>query len=294
MKRTSREDKIFYAVNAVIMVFLVVVCTYPILYVIFASFSESSQLMQHNGMLWHSLGFNTDAYREVLKNKMLLISYRNTLIYLVVGLVINMAMTTMGAYVLSRKDVKIKKVLNVLVVITMFFSGGIIPLYLTVKSYHMLDTIWSLTVPTAINTWNLLIMRTSFSALPKSLEESAVIDGAGEFTVMTRIVLPLSKSILAVMALFYGVGLWNGWFNASIFLRNRNMYPLQLFLREVLINSGADAMMTSNSEAAADRVGIAETIKYATIVVSTLPILCAYPFLQKYFVKGVMVGSIKG
>lgn len=294
MKRTSREDKIFYAVNAVIMAFLVVVCTYPILYVIFASFSESSQLMQHNGMLWHSLGFNTDAYREVLKNKMLLISYRNTLIYLVVGLVINMAMTTMGAYVLSRKDVKIKKVLNVLVVITMFFSGGIIPLYLTVKSYHMLDTMWSLTVPTAINTWNLLIMRTSFSALPKSLEESAVIDGAGEFTVMTRIVLPLSKSILAVMALFYGVGLWNGWFNASIFLRNRNMYPLQLFLREVLINSGADAMMTSNSEAAADRVGIAETIKYATIVVSTLPILCAYPFLQKYFVKGVMVGSIKG
>lgn len=294
MKRTSREDKIFYAVNAVIMVFLVVVCTYPILYVIFASFSDSSRLMQHNGMLWHSLGFNTDAYREVLKNRMLLISYRNTLVYLVVGLIIGLTMTTMGAYVLSRQDVKIKKILNILVIITMFFSGGIIPLYLTVKNYHMLDTMWSLTVPTAISTWNMLVMRTSFAGLPKSLEESAVIDGAGEFTVMTRIVLPLSKSILAVTALFYGVGLWNGWFNASIFLRDRNMYPLQLFLREVLINSSTDAMMTGSAAAASDRVGIAETIKYATIVVSTLPILCAYPFLQKYFVKGVMIGSLKG
>ena len=294
MERTSKGDRIFYAVNAVIMVFLVVVCTYPILYVIFASFSDSSQLMQHTGVLWRSLGFNTDAYQEVLKNKMLLITYRNTIVYLIIGVAINMVMTVMGAYVLSRQNVKIKSVLNILVVITMFFSGGIIPLYLTVKNYHMLDTIWSLTVPTAINTWNLLIMRTSFSGLPKSLEESAVIDGAGEFTVMTRIVLPLSQSILAVMALFYGVGLWNGWFNASIFLRDRNMYPLQLFLREVLINSSTDSMMTGSAGAEADRVGIAETIKYATIVVSTLPILCVYPFLQKYFVKGVMVGALKG
>ena len=205
-----------------------------------------------------------------------------------------MIMSICGAYVLSRDDVKIKKVINIMVVITMFFSGGIIPLYLTVRSYHMLDTVWALMIPQAINTWNLIVMRTSFQAVPKSLEESAIIDGAGEFVIMTRIILPLSKAILAVMALFYGVGMWNAWFQASMFLRNRELYPLQLFLREVLINSSTDSMMTGSASAASDRAAISETIKYATIVVSTLPILCAYPFLQKYFVKGVMVGALKG
>lgn len=294
MKRTSKEDRIFYAVNTVIMAFMVVVCVYPILYVVFASFSDPSRIMAHSGMLWHSLGFNTAAYKEVLHNKMLLITYRNTIFYLIAGTAINMIMSICGAYVLSRDDVKIKKVINIMVVITMFFSGGIIPLYLTVRSYHMLDTVWALMIPQAINTWNLIVMRTSFQAVPKSLEESAIIDGAGEFVIMTRIILPLSKAILAVMALFYGVGMWNAWFQASMFLRNRELYPLQLFLREVLINSSTDSMMTGSASAASDRAVISETIKYATIVVSTLPILCAYPFLQKYFVKGVMVGALKG
>ncbi len=294
MKRTSKEDRIFYAVNTVIMAFMVVVCVYPILYVVFASFSDPSRIMAHSGMLWHSLGFNTAAYKEVLHNKMLLITYRNTIFYLIAGTAINMIMSICGAYVLSRDDVKIKKVINIMVVITMFFSGGIIPLYLTVRSYHMLDTVWALMIPQAINTWNLIVMRTSFQAVPKSLEESAIIDGAGEFVIMTRIILPLSKAILAVMALFYGVGMWNAWFQASMFLRNRELYPLQLFLREVLINSSTDSMMTGSASAASDRAAISETIKYATIVVSTLPILCAYPFLQKYFVKGVMVGALKG
>lgn len=294
MKRTSKEDRIFYAVNTVIMAFMVVVCVYPILYVVFASFSDPSRIMAHSGMLWHSLGFNTAAYKEVLHNKMLLITYRNTIFYLMAGTAINMIMSICGAYVLSRDDVKIKKVINIMVVITMFFSGGIIPLYLTVRSYHMLDTVWALMIPQAINTWNLIVMRTSFQAVPKSLEESAIIDGAGEFVIMTRIILPLSKAILAVMALFYGVGMWNAWFQASMFLRNRELYPLQLFLREVLINSSTDSMMTGSASAASDRAAISETIKYATIVVSTLPILCAYPFLQKYFVKGVMVGALKG
>lgn len=294
MKRTSKEDRIFYAVNTVIMAFMVVVCVYPILYVVFASFSDPSRIMAHSGMLWHSLGFNTAAYKEVLHNKMLLITYRNTIFYLIAGTAINMIMSICGAYVLSRDDVKIKKVINIMVVITMFFSGGIIPLYLTVRSYHMLDTVWALMIPQAINTWNLIVMRTSFQAVPKSLEESAIIDGAGEFVIMTRIILPLSKAILAVMSLFYGVGMWNAWFQASMFLRNRELYPLQLFLREVLINSSTDSMMTGSASAASDRAAISETIKYATIVVSTLPILCAYPFLQKYFVKGVMVGALKG
>lgn len=294
MKRVSREDKLFYCINTLIMLFMIVICVYPILYVVFASLSDASALMRHGGLLWHSLGFSTDAYVEVLKNRMLLVSYKNTLIYLVVGTSISLVLTTMGAYVLSRRDVKIKKLLNLMVIVTMFFSGGLIPLYLTVRSYHMLDTIWAVVLPSAVSTWNMIVMRTSFQAIPGSLEESAIIDGAGEFTVLIRIVLPLSKAILAVMVLFYGVANWNSWFQAAIFLRDREMFPLQLYLREVLINSSTDAMMSGNAGAAADRMAISETIKYATIVVSTLPILCIYPFLQKYFVKGVMVGALKG
>lgn len=294
MKRESKQDQIFNIINIIIMLFMVVICVYPILYVVFASFSDASELIKHNGLLWHSLGFSTAAYNEVLHNKMILVSYRNTLFYVVAGTLINLALTTIGAYVLSRQEVKIKKFLNVMVVITMFFSGGIIPLYLSLRSYHMLDTVWALMLPTAISTYNMIVMRTSISALPRSLEESAVIDGAGEFSILTKIIIPLSKPVIAVMILFYGVGHWNAWFHAAMFIKKRDLYPLQLYLREILINSSTDSMMTSNAGAGVDRIAISETIKYSAIVVSTLPILCIYPFLQKYFVKGVMVGALKG
>lgn len=205
-----------------------------------------------------------------------------------------MSLTVMGAFVLSRRNVMIKKFMNVVVVITMFFSGGLIPFYLTIKQYGMLDTIWCIILPGALSTWNLIVMRTSFAELPYSLEEAAMIDGANEIVILTKIILPLSKAIIAVMLLFYGVGIWNAWFYASIFLRKREMYPLQLYLREVLINSSVDSMLLGNAGINNDRVAISETIKYSTIVVTTLPIICIYPFLQKYFVKGVMVGAIKG
>lgn len=293
MKKTWQE-KVFDTVNILIMIFMMAVCLYPFLHVVFASVSEPSKLMQHSGLLYKPLGFSTAAYTEVLKNRMIAITYKNTLIYLVCGLAVSMSLTVMGAFVLSRRNVMIKKFMNVVVVITMFFSGGLIPFYLTIKQYGMLDTIWCIILPGALSTWNLIVMRTSFAELPYSLEEAAMIDGANEIVILTRIILPLSKAIIAVMLLFYGVGIWNAWFYASIFLRKREMYPLQLYLREVLINSSTDSMLLGNAGTNNDRMAISETIKYSTIVVTTLPIICIYPFLQKYFVKGVMVGAIKG
>ena len=293
MKKTKSEWA-FDIVNTIIMLFMIVICLYPFLYVVFASLSDSGKLMQHVGILYKPLGFSLGAYKEVIRNKMIAITYRNTLIYLVTGLAVSMKLTIMGAYVLSRKDVMVKKFLNVIVVITMFFSGGLIPFYLTIKQYGMLDTIWCIILPGAVNTWNMIVMRTSFQSIPKSLDEAAAIDGASEWVILTRIILPLSKAIIAVMVLFYGVGIWNQWFYPSMFLRNREMYPLQVYLREVLINSSTDSMMLGSAGGSNDRVAISETIKYSTIIVTTLPILCIYPFLQKYFVKGVMVGALKG
>lgn len=179
-----------------------------------------------------------------------------------------------------------------LIVFTMFFNGGLIPTYLLVNNLGLLDSRWALIIPSAMSAYNLIIMRTSFQGIPVSLEESAKLDGANDFTVLFRIVLPLSMPVVAVMILFYGVGHWNSWFNALIYLRTRDLYPLQLILREILITNSTDSMMTGVG--GADKMPIGETIKYATIIVATIPILLLYPFLQKYFVKGVMIGAIKG
>lgn len=296
MNRMTISDVIFDILNAIVMIFLIVICVYPLLYVVFASLSDPIKLMQYNGGLWKPVGFSLSSYIEVFKSPMIFITYKNTLIYLVIGTFISSVLTILGAYVLSRKrKIYVKSLLNILVIITMFFAGGLIPTYLTVKSYGLLDTMWAVILPTAMSTWNLIVMRTSFAALPSSLEEAAKIDGANDLEILWNVVLPLSKPIIAVIVLFYGVGIWNSWFTASIYLKNRDLFPLQLYLREILINSNTDAMMSNNNISnATDRFAIGETIKYSTIVVATLPILVAYPFLQKYFVKGVMVGAIKG
>ncbi len=293
MKRVSLGDRIFYIVNNLFMLFMIIICLYPMLYVLFASLSDADKLMQFSGALVKPLGFNFDAYKAVISNEMIWISYKNTFIHVGLGTAVAMIMTIMCSYILSRKNIKIKKLINIILVASMFFSGGMIPSFLAIRSYNMLDTVWAIVLPPAINAMNVVVMRTSFQALPPSLEESAFIDGASEMHILFRIILPLSKSVLAVIGLFYGVALWNSWFSAAIYLETREYFPLQLYLREVLINSSTDAMMSGGSSGV-DRMAISETIKYATIMVSTLPILCAYPFLQKYFVKGVMVGAIKG
>ncbi len=292
MKKTSLSRKIFLAVNAAILSLLTIICLYPMLYVLFASLSDSNLLMAHKGLLWHPLKANVAAFKAVLSNPMIASGYINTALVLIVGTTISLILTSLGAYFLSRRDVMLKGVIMALITFTMFFSGGLIPFYLTVKMLGFYNSLWALVIPTAISTYNMIIMRTSFMAIPRSLEEAATIDGADQLTIFVHVVLPLSKAIIAVMILYYGVGAWNGWFYAMVFLADRGKFPLQLVLREILIQNDTDSMTMGVS--VNDGFNVAESVKYAVIVVATAPILCIYPFLQKYFVKGVMIGALKG
>ncbi|WP_040948261.1 carbohydrate ABC transporter permease [Gorillibacterium massiliense] len=285
-------DKAFTIFIYTLLIFLVIVTLYPLLYVLFASFSDASQLISYKGILWKPLGLSFEAYKSVLANKGIGIGYRNTLFIVVFGVAVNLFMTALAAYVLSRKNVMWNSVFMFLIVFTMFFSGGLIPLYLVVKGVGLLDSLWATIIPFSVSTFNLIIMRTSFMGIPDALEESAKIDGANHFTILFRIIIPLSMPVIAVMILYYAVDKWNGWFYASIFIKSREKFPLQLVLREILISNSTDNMSAGAS--AGDRFQIGETIKYATIMVATVPILCVYPFVQRFFVKGVMVGSLKG
>ncbi|WP_127540040.1 carbohydrate ABC transporter permease [Paenibacillus illinoisensis] len=292
IKESGWFDRIFTIFNYTFLILLVIVTLYPLLYVLFASLSDSAQLLANKGLLWKPVGFSLEAYKSVLANPGIATGFRNTLFILVFGVIVNLFMTALGAYVLSRKNVMWNKVFMFFIVFTMFFGGGLIPLYLVVKGVGLLDTLWSTILPFAISTFNLIIMRTSFMGIPDSLEESAKIDGANHFTILFRIVIPLSMPVIAVMILYYAIDKWNGWFYASVFIKSRELFPLQLVLREILIANSTESMSAGAS--AGDRFQIGETIKYATIMVATIPILCIYPFLQRFFVKGVMVGSLKG
>ncbi|PIH60300.1 carbohydrate ABC transporter permease [Paenibacillus sp. LK1] len=292
IKESGWFDRIFTIFNYTFLILLVIVTLYPLLYVLFASLSDSAQLLANKGLLWKPVGFSLEAYKSVLANPGIATGFRNTLFILVFGVIVNLFMTALGAYVLSRKHVMWNKVFMFFIVFTMFFGGGLIPLYLVVKGVGLLDTLWSTILPFAISTFNLIIMRTSFMGIPDSLEESAKIDGANHFTILFRIIIPLSMPVIAVMILYYAVDKWNGWFYASVFIKSRELFPLQLVLREILIANSTESMSAGAS--AGDRFQIGETIKYATIMVATIPILCIYPFLQRFFVKGVMVGSLKG
>ncbi|MEJ9219963.1 carbohydrate ABC transporter permease [Paenibacillus glucanolyticus] len=291
--RTSKSisEVIFDAANVILLCLLSIVTLYPFLYVLFASISTPAEFVQHRGILLWPKGFSLDSYRMVFENPNIIRSYLNTIFYVAVGTTLNILMTALGAYGLSRKNVMWKSTIMMLIVMTMFFDGGLIPKYLLMKNIGMLDTYWALIIPSAMTTWNLIIMRTAFQGVPDALEESARIDGANDWTILFRIIIPLSLPVIAVMVLFYGVWHWNKWFDALIYLRDRNLFPLQLILREILIQNDTNSMMTSVG--GGDRMPVGETIKYATIMVATLPILFLYPFLQKYFVKGVMIGAIK-
>lgn len=289
----SVGQKIFNLLNIATLLFLALITFYPLLYVAFASISSQDGLMSRQGkLLIAPSGFSLEAYKAVLNNPMILSGYLNTFFIVVVGIFINILLTSMGAYFLSRKGVMLKNAIMFLIVFTMFFSGGLIPFYFSVRDLHLDNTLWALILPVAISTINMIIMRTAFLSIPDSLEESAKLDGAGHFTILFRIILPLSLPVIAVMVLYYGVGHWNSWFNAMIFLRKRELYPLQLVLREILI-SGDTASMNLGASAG-DREKISKTIVYAVIMVATVPVLLFYPFLQKYFVKGALIGALKG
>lgn len=284
------SDYIFDTINVLVLVALSIVCLYPMYYSLMASFSNPVKLMESGGILLYPKGFHLGAYEAVFSNKEITSGYLNTLFYVVVGTAINVILTLMGAYVLSRKGLYLKRQLNLFVVITMFVNGGLIPTYLVVKSLNLLDSRWAIVLPVAVNVYNMIMARTYFGTIPDSLEESAKIDGAGEMRILFQIMIPLAVPIIAVITLYYAVARWNSWFNEMIYLNSRSKYPIQLILREILIQNDVGSMMQDYS---ADKLPIADCIKYATIIVATVPILCIYPFVQKYFVKGVMIGAVK-
>ena len=229
----------------------------------------------------------------MLNYRLIFSGYLNTLFIVLVGTALNVFFTLMAAYVISRRQLAIRRVLSLFIVFTMYFSGGLIPSYLLINNTLQLgNSLWALILPGAISTWNLLVMRTAFFSVPQSIEESAFLDGANDFVLLFRIIAPTIMSTISVIILFYAVGHWNSWFSASIYLRDRTKYPLQLVLREIIILSNVQEM--TDASATDDMENLSVTIKYATILVATVPVLLVYPFLQRYFVKGVMIGAVKG
>lgn len=279
---------LFDLLNGLILTVVALLTLYPFLYVIFASFSDPLKLMSNSGLLFAPMGFSLDAYVRVFENPSIYSGYANTFFYVVVGTLVNIVATCMAAYVLSRKQFMLRRFLTVMFIFTMYFSGGLIPSYLLIKDLGLINSRLALILPGAVNTFNLMIMITGFEGVPESLEESARIDGAGDWTILFRIIMPLAKPTIMVMLLYYAVGHWNSWFNAMIYLRDADKMPLQIFLRDILTRSQLGAM---TGQVDVEDVGL--TIKYATIIVSTVPILCIYPFIQKHFVKGVMIGAVK-
>lgn len=293
MNGRKQKIKVFDVINTIIMLFVCFITLYPVYYVVIASFSDPGALSRTVGAIWLPIKpYTLDAYKAVFSNPQVLSGFVNTMFVLIVGLMFNLVLTVLGAYFLCIKDLMLKSVISFMIIFTMYFSGGLVPSYLNIKDLGLLNNLWALILPVGLSTSNLIIMKSAFQSIPDSLVESAQLDGARHLQILLKIMVPLSKATLAVMVLYYGVSHWNSWFGASIYLRDPDLYPLQLVMRNILINSQASEMTEGIS--VDDATQYVNLIKYALIVVTTAPIVVLYPFLQKYFVKGVMVGAIKG
>lgn len=288
---SSIASKVFDQCNIVLMVGVVFVTFYPMYYIAIVSLSDGKEVIFGTIRFWPR-GVNLEAYKFVLKDPWTLRTMFNSVYYTSFGTLVNICVTAMCAYPLSRKSFSGRRVITIAATITMLFSGGLIPLYLVVLKLGMINTVWALVLVPAINTWYMFIMRTFFQGLPESFHESAKIDGANDIVILLRIVVPLAKPVFATLILFYAVFHWNSYFQAMIFLNEKRKFPLQLILRSVLVAGRME--FTNEIGSASDYMVIEKTIKYAIIMVSTLPIVLVYPFLQKYFVKGIMVGALKG
>lgn len=289
----TTNDHVFNSIVNAFSVVIIVVVAYPLLFVLSASFSDPDMVLQGKVLLFPK-GFTFEPYKMVFENEKIWLGYRNTVIYTVLGTTINLVMTIALAYPLSRKDMPFRRFLTLFVVFTMYFNGGMIPTYLLVRSLGIYDTIWAIVIPVAIATYNFIVAKTYFeNSIPHEIYESAMIDGASNVRTLMSIVLPVSSSIIAVLILFYAVDHWNSYFSALIYLRNEELYPLQIILRDILL-LGQTEQMGTNEFGMGEKIKMAEAIKYSVIVVSSLPVLLLYPFVQKHFVKGVMVGAIKG
>lgn len=285
--------KTFTFFNIILMLLIIVVTAYPIYYVLVASFSDPTALSVHTGLLSAPLKpYTTTAYELVFENRQIVSGFINTIYIMVFGLAVNLLLTMLGAYFLTIKGPMLKNAITFLIMFTMYFSGGMVPAYLNIKDLGLLDSLWAIVLSGGLSTTNLIIMKSAFESVPYSLVESARLDGASYLQILAKIMIPLSKATMAVMVLYYGVARWNDWFSASIYLNDSDLFPLQLVTRNIL---NMTAAMAGSSGAGADELAqVAELIKYALIVVTTAPILILYPFLQKYFVKGVMIGAVKG
>lgn len=291
--KESKADKAFVVFNYVLLSIVALLVLYPLIFVVSASFSNPLYVISGEMWLWPK-EFTVDAYKKVFQNQDIINGFINTLKYTFFGTILNVIMTILAAYPLSRRDLKGRGVIMAFIVFTMFFSGGLIPTYLLIRDLGMLNTFWVMIIPNAVAVWNIIIMRTFFQAIPHELEESAMIDGCGNFRILWSIVLPLSFPVIAVMVLFYSVGHWNSYFQALIYLQDQDKFPLQLILRQILIQGQADDMVKTTSESFLNQQLSVEGLKYAVLIVANLPMLMLYPFLQRYFVKGVMIGSLKG
>ncbi len=291
--KKTRGDIIFdivvYGLAAIVMLIIL----YPLYFIVIASFSDPSQVA--NGNVWlYPKGFTLDGYKELLKQQDIWTGYGNTVLYTVVGTIIGLAVNIPAAYALSRKDLYGKKVLTFLFLFTMFFNGGLVPTYLTVQQFHLYNTFWVMVLPFSVSVYNIIVARTFFqSSIPADLWDAAQIDGCGNLRYFAQIVLPLSKAILAVLGLWIAVGIWNSYFNALIYLKDTSLYPLQLVLRNILVTNQMQSAL-GTGEAAQVALRMANLLRYSAIIVSTVPIMCVYPFVQKYFNQGVMIGAVKG
>ncbi|MBQ2956575.1 MAG: carbohydrate ABC transporter permease [Clostridia bacterium] len=292
--KTPLDDKIYYIVTGVILFLITVIVLLPLVNVVANSFSEPAAVIAGRVKFW-PVNFSLRGYEAVFEYKSVMVGYRNSFVYMFLGTFINLIMTMLAAYPLAKPNLPYKNTVMMLFTFTMFFGGGMIPNYLLLRDLKMLNTVWSMVIPGAISTYNMIIMRTFIqNSIPNELAEAAEIDGCNEFFYLVRIVLPLSKAVIAVVALYYAVGHWNTYFNAFLYLNDPDKKPLQLVLREILIlNSINEEQLLMSDENVAQQ-GMADLLKYSIIIVASLPVIIMYPFVQRYFVKGVMIGSVKG
>ncbi len=292
--RTSKEDRIFYTIVYTLLFILTLVVIYPVIYIISASFSSADAVSAGRVILF-PVDFSLEGYEAVFADEDVWIGFKNSIIYTFVGTVVNVSMTLLAAYPLARADLPFRGKIMFLFTFTMLFSGGMIPNYILLQNLGMLNSMSALIIPGAISAYNMIITRTFIqSNVPKELLEASQIDGCSDFRFFFQMVIPLCKAVIAVITLYYAVGHWNAYFNAFLYLNDADLYPLQLILRDILVANNIDPSQILDPELMEAKAGLADLLKYSLIVVSTAPIMVLYPFIQKYFVKGVMIGSVKG
>lgn len=292
--RKSRGDIIFDVCNFCILTLGMLLVLYPLYFVIIASISDPNAIYEGR-VIFIPKGISLQGYKRLIEEKLIWTGYYNTIVYTLTGTAMNVIFTLMAAFTLSRKNIPMGKFFMYMIVFTMFFNGGLIPNYILIQKMGLINTMWALILPVAVGPWNLIIARTFFqNSIPDELCEAAYIDGSSHFRLFLRIVLPLSKALIAILILFYSLNHWNSFFSALMYIRDNTKYPLQLVLRNILIESEMSASMTADESSVSEKLKMADLIKYGSIIVATVPILSLYPFVQKYFVQGVMIGAVKG